>query len=378
MKIQHLSLLLFGCILAGCNGARTGLTADGGDTVVMRYARQLVIVKHDGYTDVRLADPWHQGKTLHRYILVPKSESTIPEEAKALTKDSATLVRTPLTRSIVFTSVHTALLQELHEAKAVAGVCDLGYMNLPWVKTAVKNHKIADCGSSMTPNIEKIIDTRPDALILSPFENSGGYGKLDQLHIPLIEAADYMETSALGRAEWVKFYGLLYGQEAAADSIFRVTDSTYHALQAMAVKTTKRPTVITELKTGGTWYVPGGESSVAALIRDAGAAYCYSKDKSTGSLSLSFEKVLNDAGNADFWLYKYDATPATLSQLKASFPGYTQMKAWQTKHVWGADCTKVPFYEETPFHPERVLRDFIIIFHPELHLGSCRYYHHVN
>lgn len=53
---------------------------------------------------------------------------------------------------------------------------------------------------------------RPETRSHPPFafENSGGYGKLDKLHIPIIEAADYMESSPLGRAEWMKFYGMLF------------------------------------------------------------------------------------------------------------------------------------------------------------------------
>ena len=73
--------------------------------------------------------------------------------------------------------------------------------------------RIVDCGNGMNPDIEKIIDLRPDAIMLSPFENSGGYGRVGKLGVPVIECADYMETSPLGRAEWLRFYGLLVGQE---------------------------------------------------------------------------------------------------------------------------------------------------------------------
>ena len=78
----------------------------------------------------------------------------------------------------------------------------------------------------MKPDIERIIDLRADAILLSPFENSGGYGRLEQIGVPIIECADYMETSALGRAEWMKFYGLLYGKEHEADSYLLLSNRT--------------------------------------------------------------------------------------------------------------------------------------------------------
>ena len=77
------------------------------------------------------------------------------------------------------------------------------------------------------------------ALLLSPFENSGGYGKLDELKIPIIECAEYMETSALGRAEWMKFYGILFGCKQTADSLFKVVEHNYLSLKAKAKTSSK-------------------------------------------------------------------------------------------------------------------------------------------
>ena len=96
-----------------------------------------------------------------------------------------------------------------------------------------------DCGDGMAPNIERIIALNPDVMIMSPFENSGGIGKLQQLNIPVVMAADYMEQSPLGRAEWMKLYGMLFGCEQTADSLFNVVDSTYNSLKSMAIKMKK-------------------------------------------------------------------------------------------------------------------------------------------
>ena len=83
---------------------------------------------------------------------------------------------------------------------------------------------------------EKIIDLRPDAIMLSPFENSGGYGRVGKLGVPVIECADYMETSPLGRAEWLRFYGLLVGQEQRGDSLFAQIEKEYLALKDLAAQ----------------------------------------------------------------------------------------------------------------------------------------------
>lgn len=373
MKQLLVSFVLLLSIVSSC-GRNSRPVGEKGDTLYLQYARQLTMVKYKGYTEVSLADPWHKGKILHRYLLIPRGREGERVLKKIHTSDG-TVVRIPITRSVVFTTVHCSLLADLGVKNAVKGVCDLQYILLPWVE---KNGKpapgIVDCGNSMNADVEKIIDLRPQAILLSPFENSGGYGKLDEIHIPVIECADYMESTPLGRAEWMKFYGLLFGREQQADSLFLQVCKQYHQLQAQARHMRTHPKVITELKTGGVWYVPGGSSYVGQMIADAGAHYAFSSDKSEGSLSLTFEKVLDEAGDADIWLYKYNNHPCNLKELLSGYTGYQQMKAFKDKQVYGADCARVPFYEESGFHPERVLRDMMIIFHPEIKIGKLRYY----
>ena len=368
--ISFVLLLIFAC---SC-GNNSKHATEQGDTLHLQYARQLTIVKYKGYTEVSLADPWHKGKILHRYLLIPRGGKG-NDVLKKINTSGGTVVRIPVTRSIVFTTAHCSLLADLGVKSAVKGVCDLQYILLPWVE---KNGKpapgIVDCGNSMNADIEKIIDLRPQAILLSPFENSGGYGKLDEIHIPVIECADYMESTPLGRAEWMKFYGLLFGREQQADSLFLQICKQYHQLQAQARHMKTHPKVITELKTGAVWYVPGGASYVGQMIADAGARYAFASDNNEGSLSLTFEKVLDEAGDADIWLYKYNDHPCNLKELLSGYTGYQQMKAFKDKQVYGADCARIPFYEESAFHPERVLRDMMIIFHPEIRMGKLRYY----
>lgn len=235
-----------------CQGGKTAAAdAEAGDTLEMKYAKLLTIVKHgDGeessdaaegidyqYAEAIIANPWKAGTMLHRYILIPKGkegDKTVAMLARRRStgaRCTTDTVRTPVERSAVFIAPHCQLMYELGCQQAIRGVCDLDYINIPDVKkraaagnaaarkavsgkasaeNASAGNSIVDCGSSMAPDIERIIALNPEAILLSPFENSGGYGKLDKLHIPIIEAADYMESSPLGRAEWMKFYGMLF------------------------------------------------------------------------------------------------------------------------------------------------------------------------
>ena len=382
--------------LTACQGGKTAAgMEEGGDTLQMKYAQLLTIVSHDeqGYTEVKVHNPWKEGTELHRYILVPKGKegdatmAKLAGQAHGEGKAAATLgvktdtVRTPLESNLVFTAPHCQLLTELGCQNAITGVCDKDYINIPDIKSRAQAdakvaHPIMDCGSSMQPDIERIIALHPEALLISPFENSGGYGKLDKLRIPIIETADYMETSPLGRAEWIKLYGLLLSS-SKADSLFSAIEKEYLQLKAEAAKLPLGLSILTERKTGNVWYVPGGKSTMGILLRDAHARYIFADDTHSGSLSMSPEQIIAKGNQVDVWAFKYFGGNALTKQdLLAEYQGYQALKAFQTGTVYETDTSCEPYFELTSFHPEILLREFIILSHPEAgdKFGKLRFY----
>ena len=363
-------------LLVSCGGRQTTASQEAGDTVVFKYATQLNIVRHKDYTEVVVKNPWKEGKILHRYLLVP--DSIDPQDISLTSYHSpltSTIVRTPLRRSVMFTTVHCAMLMSFGCEQSIAGVADLKYIKIPWIHEQVKAGRITDVGEGMSPVVEKIIDQRPDALFLSPFENSGGYGRLEEIGIPIIECAEYMEPSPLARAEWLRFYGMLFGCEQKADSLFAVVDSSYCALRSLFT-VDKQKSVLLDKVTGSVWYVPGGRSTIGQMIQDAGGNYPWADDDHSGSVSLPFEAVLEKAGEADVWLFRYssdhDITP---DELLSEHHGYGQFKAFRSGEIYGCDVERSLFYEESPFRPDWLLGDYIHILHPDIpNLPPLRYY----
>lgn len=402
MKIKN---IIFGALVVllvvACQGGKTA-SGEGGDTLQMKYAELLTIVKHnDGaYTEAIIENPWKKGTTLHKYILVPKGKEG--DETVARLKDdireNATLqmgshcdiVRTPLESNVVFTAPHCQLMYELGCKNAITGVCDKDYINIPDIKERVKlsdgkastsdtDKVIIDCGSSMQPDMERIIALKPEGLLISPFENSGGYGKLDKLHIPIIETADYMETSPLGRAEWMKFYGLLFKSEERSDSLFSSIEKEYLALKAEAAKLPQGLSILTERKMGSVWYVPGGKSTMGILLKDANAKYIFADDTHSGSLAYGPERILSKGTQVDVWAFKYFGGKAlSKSDLLAEYEGYKALKTFNQNSIYQVDTSTQPYFELTSFHPEILLREFIILAHPKAtQFGKLRFYQHL-
>ena len=370
-RIPFVFLIIFVALffLANCRQSTSSTSQNLGDTISLRFATLLHIVKYDGYTSVTIDNPWKKDVPLHRYILVERDRdlpSSLPE---------GTVVRIPVEHAVVFTASHCQLLEWLHAQKQLSGVADLKYMSIPWVQEGVSAGTITDCGDGMNPVIERIIDMEPDLLMLSPFENSGGYGQLEDIHIPLMECADYMEASALGRAEWMKFYGMLFGKEHEADSLFNVVLQSYTALKDSARKVSDTHSIITEKLTCSTWYVAGGQSTVGQLIADANGTYTWSDDQHSGSLSMTFETVLDKAGDSDVWIFNYYGSGRlTYARLASEYPGYKEMKAFKEHNTWYVDTQSVRYFEEVPFRPDFLLRDYICLLHPDLGFGQPKYY----
>ena len=462
--MKKLYILLCGAtaalLMAACQGGKTAAAdAEAGDTLEMKYAKLLTIVKHgDGeessdaaegidyqYAEAIVANPWKAGTLLHRYILIPKGEEgdkTVAMLAKRRSmgaRCTTDTVRTPVERSAIFIAPHCQLMYELGCQQAIRGVCDLNYINISDVRkraasagkassgNASAGNSIVDCGSSMAPDIERIIALKPEAILVSPFENSGGYGKLDKLHIPIIEAADYMESSPLGRAEWMKFYGMLFGKdknisttaagkaseaaagkasgaaagkaseaavgkaseatagkaseatlpascELRADSLFAQIEKEYLDLKAEAGKLPKGLSILTERKTGNVWYVPGGQSTIGILLKDANARYIFSDDKHSGSLPMSPEQILAKGSQVDVWAFKYfGGAPLSQVQLLQEYDGYKALAAFNRGNIYQVDTSTVPYFELTSFHPELLLREFIILAHGE-RFGKLKFY----
>ena len=420
-KIYIFGALLALLVLTACQGGKTTAgEAEEGDTLKMKYAKLLTIVKHGEkgtaslnndaedadyqYAEVNVANPWKAGTLLHRYILIPKGKEGDETVARlALQRTSGMgcttdTVRTPVERSAVFIAPHCQLMYEMGCQQAIRGVCDLDYINIPDVKKRAASagnaaagktsagNSIVDCGSSMAPDIERIIALKPEAILLSPFENSGGYGKLDKLHIPIIEAADYMESSPLGRAEWMKFYGMLFGNEEGksngisgscepkADSLFAKIEKEYLKLKAEAAGYPKGLSILTERKTGNVWYVPGGQSTIGILLKDANARYIFEDDQHSGSLAMSPEQILAKGKQVDVWAFKYfGGAPLSQAQLLQEYDGYKALAAFSRGNIYQVDTSTVPYFELTSFHPELLLREFIILAHGE-RFGKLRFY----
>jgi iron complex transport system substrate-binding protein len=219
----------------------------------------------------------------------------------------------------------------------------------------------------------------PDVVMgYSMSSDYGQFKKMEELGIPVVINAEYLEQHPLGRAEWIKFMALFFGKEQMADSVFAAIEGQYLDAQRRVDTVAYRPTVLSGIVYGDAWFMPGGRNYQAQLMRDAGCQYLWEDNASTGFLELSFESVYEKANGADLWI-----GVGSLESLKALADAdrrYAQFKPYKQKAVYTYDALKGKrggsvYLELGYLRPDIILRDLVKIAHPQLLPEYTLYFH---
>ena len=338
----------------------------------IKHAKGFVLKNYKGYSVLTVVAPWPNSLKKYTYILVSE-KMTLPD---SLQKYQAITV--PIKSIIVTSTTHIPSLEMLHQESKLVGFPNLDYISSEKIRTLIDQKKIVDVGTNNSLNTEKIIDLQPDVLIGYGINNANA--TLDNLAkngIKVVLNGDWNEQTPLGKAEWIKFFGALFNKQQLANQLFENVEIEYNKTVAIAAKSVKKPTVIAGDMFESTWYLPKGDSWGSILIKQAHANYLFKNTAGTGSLSLSFEKVLEKAQNADFWITSGQFS--SLKQMEQSNIHYNQFAAFKNKKVYSFASKKgktggILYYELAPNRPDIVLKDMVKILHPELLPGYEPYF----
>ena len=364
---RWLSLLLPACVLLLAVSCRGGASKAGVSPVAGRagavaptYAEGFRVSYTDAGCLVDIQDPQREESQSFHYLLVPAGSkpAQVPEGYTAL--------EVPVSRVVCMTSLQLSNFICLDELDRVVGITSTRHLFNPEMKERLADGRTAKIGIEGNFDNEVILGLDPDLILISPFKR-GGYEALKGVDIPLIPHLGYKETTPLGQAEWIKFIGLLTGEEEKANAVFAGIEERYNALKALTADVTERPVVLSGELHGGNWYVGGGRSFLAQIFRDAGGAYFLPDDQNSGGLNLDFETVYSQTANARYWriVNSYNGT-FSYDALKAEDARYADLNAFREKGVVYCNMREKPFYENMPVQPDVVLADLIHIFHPEL------------
>lgn len=330
----------------------------------IEFANGLEIHNYNDFTVMKVTKPWPNATKTYTYVC-SKSNRNIPDSLSKYT-----FIQVPVKNMVVTSTTHISSVVALNHSDKLVGFPNLDYISSDIVRKKIDQGAIQELSDKESLNFEKTVDLQPQLIVgLSMDSETSKFNQFEKAGIPVMYNADWVETSPLGKAEWVKFFGVLFNEQQKANEYFNNIATEYNNAKKLVKNTRKKPTVLSGAIFQDVWYVPQGNSWMAQFINDAGGNYLWSDTKGTGSLSLSFEAVLDKAMNADFWIGPGEFT--TFDQMMATNKHYGKFAAYQNKKIFSYSIKKGPtggiiFYEDAPNRPDLVLKDLILILHPEL------------
>ena len=328
---------------------------------LLNYATGFAVNNFEDYKEVIVFSPWKKGEIYARYYLVKDIKTKTPNDGEKIKIPLKTLASTSVT--------HLEFLSLLDEIQTITGVCSPALIYNPELQKNIQAGKITDLGDAFSLNVEKTLVLKPEALMTSGFNQADAAAqRIGQAGIPVIFNNEWMETSLLGRAEWIKFVAVFYNKEQLADSIFTDIEKRYNKLKYRALNVSKKPKIMAGNNFRGTWYMPAGQSFMGQLFRDAGGDYFYANDTTTGSLPLNVETVLKNFAETDVWL---NVTFSTIDELIKTDSKHEFFHPVITRQVYNFNKRLLPStandsWESAVARPDLLLGDVIAILHPEL------------
>lgn len=373
LPVLYLFLLLTGISCRRSPGKRTAEPVKTG-SMVLKYARGFNIDNYPGYRMVSIYSGTGKQRDTARYLLLPQG-AAVPAHSPG-----TILIRTPLKSMVAMSSMHVALADFAGAADIITGLGSLKYISSAAVRKNIAAGKVRETGLDGGMNNELLISMHPGLVMVTggPDASHRKYQTLTAAGIPVMLNAEWLETTPLGRAEWVKLMGALLNRDQLVSTKFDQVEAAYNQLAALAKKAAAHPSVISGMPYKGTWFVPDGDSYMVRFFKDAGAAYKWADVHGKGSLPLTFEAVAPEALRADYWLNP--GTAGSLQDIRAADTRYADFKPWKTSMVYNNnqrtnDIGSNDYWESGAVNPQLILADLISILHPELLPGHSLYYY---
>lgn len=329
--------------------------------VYPKYAKGFHVEYFDGYKVIEVNNPWDSTKIMYRYLLVPKGSSNIPVIPESVT------IEIPINTIACLFTTQLSFILKLGITDKLVGMSRITYVKDSTIRSKIEKGEIMQFGEPENPNSEKLIAIDPDILMVSPFRDNK-YKHIESAGIPLAVNGSYMESTPLGRAEWIKFMAYFFEMEDKADSIFNEIEKQYLDIKEKVGKTSNKPSIFSGRNFNQVWHVAGANSYMGQYFKDAGFDYIWKDLEVNGSVPFEFELVYERCAHADYWsVIEYQQEiEVSYAEIEKSYSPYADFDAFKNKNIILCNSHVTPYFETGILEPHIVLADFVKVAHPEI------------
>lgn len=355
-------------IMSGCKKEKSIVPDESyTNTIHNTYAEGFKITNYKTHKTLSISNPWPKSENSYNYGLVSEKNRA---KLTLVKEEFNGILTTPVQKIVVTSTTHIPALELLNVEQTLVGFPGTDYVSSEKTRTRIDNNNVRELGNNEGINTEIVLELRPDVVVAFGVNGTNkSMGIIENAGIPVIYNGDWVEKSPLAKAEWIKFFGVLYDKEKEAELIFNQIETDYLEAKRIALKAKSKPTILCGAMYKDVWYLPNGTSPEAQFLKDANTNYLWSDTKESGSIALSFETVYQKSRNADLWLSPSYYT--SYEALEKSNSHYTQFDAFKNRTIYTFSNTTgetggVLYYELGVARPDLVLKDMIKICHPEL------------
>ena len=342
--------------------------------VPLDFATGFKLYQGDGFWEIEVSKGYAGSSETYRYLVLDSGVQLNSNGYDAV-------VQLPIDSVVLTSTTQVPHLDALDQTDLLVGFPQPDLISSPIARARIASGKVKDLGAGPSANPELVLDLQPDWIMISTLGDDLRYLDIfKQAGIPTLINGEYVEQNPLGRAEWIKFTGVLLGKYPEALAQFEQIKKDYLEAERLAssLQNKEWPTVLSGVMYQDIWYAPGGESWAAQLLEKAGGSYVFGKEGAAGSLQLNYEVVLDQGTGAQIWIGAADF--ASLTEMGKVEPRYQAFSAWKTGEVYTYTAKKgetggLEFFELGYLRPDLILKDLIKILHPELLPGYEPYFY---
>ncbi|GEM_PF-151853 len=277
--------------------------------------------------------------------------------------------RLPFRKAILLNASLVGYFTELGIEGRIIGISSPEYVYSENIRSKVGAGTIENVGNEQKYDVEKIIALKPEVIFtnyISTFENT--YEIIRKNGIEIIFLDEYLENEPLDKTRYLLVFGELFDVKDQAEKRLKTIADRYDSLKVVATQTTEKPLVLANEMYGNQWFLPGGKSMLAKFIADANASYINADSESSGAVPMSFEEVFAKAGDAQYWVNV--GNHKTKRELLQINPNYTSLPVYNEGQLFTVTQREQvranDYFEEGVVRADKMLEDYIRIFHPTL------------
>jgi len=333
--------------------------------IALSYAKGFEIFQGKDFWEIHVTQGYTGAEKTFRYLV-------LEENSKAEKVGFDGVVQLPVSKIVVTSTTHIPHLDLLESSEKLIGFPQTDLISSEITRNLIDSGKVTDLGNGPSANPEIVIDLQPDWMMISTLGEDLRYLDLfAQAGIPAIINGEYVEQNPLGRAEWIKFTGILLGKYEEAIAVFDEIEKAYLDAEKLTqnLADSAKPKVLSGVIYQDIWYAPGAESWGARILENAGGSYIFADQSGEGSLQLNYEFVLDNGLETDYWIGSADF--ADLNAMGNSEPRYQAFNPWKNGQVYTYTAKKgatggLEYFELGYVRPDLILKDLIKILHPDL------------